>query len=488
MSAPLSGTLLALLLLGQAPPSPSSPPADPPNIVFILADDLGWTDLGCFGSGFYKTPNIDRLAAQGRKFTDAYTCGPNCQPTRASIISGQYGPRTGIYTVGSTRRFDTHKRPLVPVQNVTQLDPAIVTVAESLKSAGYSTGMFGKWHLGSDPQHHPSAQGFDEAIVSMGRHFNFKTNPRVETNPNAYLADFLTDRAVDFLERHQHDRFFLYLPHFAVHSPFQAKKDLIARFQDKPAVGGHHDPRYAAMITSLDESVGRVLQTLEKLGLSDNTFVLFSSDNGGVGGYHAALKLPHNGITDNAPLRGGKGMLYEGGIRVPFIARWPGHIPANSTCHEPVITIDLYPTFLDLAHASPPQNQPLDGVSLLPCLLASGPTCSLPRNALYWHFPGYLGQGKNAWRTTPAGAIRQGDYKLIEFFEDGRTELYNLRDDLSEQHDLASQQPEKARALHHQLASWRASIGAPMPRPRTPSDPPNAEVPQDQARARPSSE
>ncbi|HEU5119302.1 MAG TPA: sulfatase [Isosphaeraceae bacterium] len=480
MMGQLARAIVSVLALGQAGEAekPARADSDRPNLVFILADDLGWTDLGCFGSGYYKTPNIDRLARQGRKFTDAYSCGPNCQPTRAALMSGQYGPRTGIYTVGSTRRFDTHERPLVPVQNVTTLDPGITTVAESLKKAGYATGMFGKWHLGEDAEHHPSAQGFDEAIVSMGRHFDFKTNPKVEVDKNAYLADFLTDQSVDFLKRHKSEKFFLYLPHFAVHSPFEAKKDEIAKFQGQPPAGGHHDPTYAAMIASLDQSVGRVLETLDNLGLADNTVVIFSSDNGGVGGYKA-LGLPRNGITDNAPLRGGKGMLYEGGIRVPFIARWPGHIPSGTTCDEPILSVDLYPTLVDLAGGSMPKNQAADGQSLVPCLTTAG-ECDLPRDALYWHFPGFLGQGKNHWRTTPAGAIRQGDYKLIEFFEDGHTELYNLRDDIGEQHDLSSKMPEKARDLHQKLVSWRESINAPMPRKRTASDPKNAEVPQKQ--------
>jgi len=237
--------------------SASRPPR--PNIVFILADDLGWTDLACYGSRYYETPHIDRLAAQGMRFTQGYTCGPNCQPTRAALMSGQYGPRTGIYTVGGANRFDTSMRPLVPVENVTTLSPETVTVAESLKQAGYATGMFGKWHLGEDPKHHPSAQGFDEAIVSAGRHFDFRTNPKAHVPPGAYLADFLTDRGLDFIERHKERPFFLYLPHFAVHSPHHAKPDKSAHFEGKAPAGGHRSPVYAGMIASLDDSVGRIL-------------------------------------------------------------------------------------------------------------------------------------------------------------------------------------------------------------------------------------
>ncbi len=280
-----------------------------PNIVFILADDLGWTDLGCQGSKFYETPNIDRLAAQGMRFTNGYTCGPNCQPTRAALLSGQYGPRTGVYTVGSIDRFNWQSRPLRPVDNVTKLAPDKVTIAEALRKAGYVTGMFGKWHLGDDPAHHPSKQGFDEAIVSAGRHFEFRTNPAVEYPKDAYLADFLTDKGVDFIRRHKGRPFFLYLAHFGVHAPHQAKKELIAKFKDKRPADGHSDPTYAAMIASVDESVGRIVTTLDELKLAENTLVIFSSDNGGVGGYVREGIKRAGGITDNAPLRGGKGML-----------------------------------------------------------------------------------------------------------------------------------------------------------------------------------
>lgn len=455
--------LAGLRGLGPAVQALAEP--DRPNVVFILADDLGWTDLGCYGSKYYETPNLDRLAAGGMRFTSGYTCGPNCQPTRAALASGQYGPRTGVYTVGSIERFDWRSRPLRPVDNVESLPLEKVTIAEALKKAGYATGLFGKWHLGGR-EFHPTQQGFDEAVVSMGRHFNFVTQPPGEVPPGMYLADFLTNRALEFIERHRREPFFLCLHHFAVHSPHEAKKELIARFQGKPAAGGHHSPVYAAMIASLDESVGRVRAKLEELGLADHTLVIFTSDNGGVGGYQREGILKAGGITDNAPLRGGKGMLYEGGIRVPYIFSWPGKIAPGTVCDEPITSVDLYPTLLEIAGAHPEPGYPLDGTSYLACL-TSGGKARLPREAIFWHFPGYLGAGKGTWRTTPVGVIRMGDWKLMEFFEDGHLELYNLREDLSERNNLAAKMPEKAKDLHARLVAWRQKIGAPMPRPRT---------------------
>jgi arylsulfatase A-like enzyme len=435
-----------------------------PNIIFILADDLGYTDLGCYGSQYYETPNIDRLAAEGTRFADGYSCGPNCQPTRAALMTGQYGPRTGVYTVGSIDRFNWQSRPLRPVDNVTALPLDKITVAQALQRAGYVTGLFGKWHLGEAGEHHPGKRGFDEAIVSMGKHFDFKTNPRVDYPAGTYLADFLTDRAIDFMRRHREQPFFLYLPHFGVHAPHEAKKDLIEKFAARPKAGGHDDPVYAAMIASIDESVGRVLKALDELKLGTNTLVIFSSDNGGVGGYAREGLKRSDGITDNAPLRGGKGMLYEGGIRVPWIFRWPGTIPPGLRSDEPIASVDLFPTLLELAGAAVPSHHALDGVSCAR-LLTSGGKERPRRAALFWHFPGYLGAGKNSWRTTPVGVIRAGDWKLLEFFEDSRVELYNLRRDLGETNNLSRAEPQIARQLQAQLLKWRTGIGAKMPAP-----------------------
>ena len=436
-----------------------------PNIVFVLADDLGWTDTATYGSKYYETPNIDRLASQGMKLTRYHNC-QNCQPTRAALMSGQYAPRTGVYTVGGIDRFAWQTRPLRPVDNVQELPQDKITIAQTLKSAGYATGMFGKWHLGNGKGYHPADRGFDEAIVSMGAHFDFNTNPKTDYPKGQYLADFLTDKAVDFIRRHKDGPFFLYLPHFAVHSPHHGKQELIDKFKPKPGVGGHNNPTYAAMIASVDESVGRVMALLDELKLADNTVLIFSSDNGGVGGYVREGVKQAGDITDNAPLRSGKGSLYEGGTRDPFIVRWPGKIAPGSLCDLPAIHVDVYPTLLDLAGVSPPKNYILDGESLVP--LFKNSSASLKRDAIYQHFPGYLGAGPGSWRTTPVGIIEVGDWKLMEFFEDGRLELYNLKDDIGETANLTQKLPEKTQELHSKMLAWRTAIKAPMPTPNKP--------------------
>jgi arylsulfatase A-like enzyme len=470
--------VLLLCLLGTISAASSQP-----NIVIILADDLGYTDLGCFGSRYYETPNIDRLAEQGLRLTNHHHC-QNCTPSRASLLSGQYGARTGVYTVGDISRFDWQSRPLRPVNNVMNLPLEVDTFANQLATAGYATAMFGKWHLGSSEPYRPSQRGFAEAIESKGKHFDFATYPKVDYPQGQYLADFLTDHALSFMERQQGKPFLLYLPHFGVHSPFEAKPELIAKFANKPSAGGHNSPIYAAMIASVDESVGRVLAKLDELKIAENTVVIFLSDNGGVGGYSASGGLfiepdaeqmkawekvdgdEEEGITDNAPLRSGKGSLYEGGIRVPFIVRWPDKIPSGATVDVATVHVDLYPTLLELASAPKPR-QVLDGESLLP--LFRDPAARLKREAIFQHFPGYLGQGHGRWRATPASLIHSGDWKLLEFLEDGRLELYNLREDLSEKNNLADVLPDKAKELHARLVAWRADVKAPMPTPNTPS-------------------
>jgi arylsulfatase A-like enzyme len=460
--------LVALPVVTVVPLRGDEPKTDnakrPPNIVFILADDLGWTDLGCYGSKYYETPNLDRLAKQGMRFTAYYAC-PNCAPTRAALMSGQYAPRTGIYTVGTLARGEDAFRKMVPPENVTKLPLDKVTIAAALKKAGYATAIYGKWHLGDNGDYHPGKRGFDDALVTMGRHFDFITNPPTRYEPGTYLADFLTDRAVAFIEKNKDRPFFLYLPHFGVHVPLQAKKELIAKYEKKKPVGGHGNPTYAAMIESVDQSVGRVMAALDRWHLADNTVLIFSSDNGGVGGYEAAGVVGAKDNTSNAPLRGGKGMLYEGGIRDPLIVRWPATVKAGTTCDEPVVNVDLYPTLLDVAAAKADSKYTLDGVSFLPLLRSDG-SARLKRDAIYWHFPGYLEANvkRGTWRTTPAAAIRAGDYKLIEFFEDGRLELYNLKDDIGEKTDFSKKLPDQVKELHRKLVDWRQKTKAAMPK------------------------
>ncbi|NCO92389.1 MAG: aryl-sulfate sulfohydrolase [Armatimonadetes bacterium CG_4_10_14_0_8_um_filter_66_14] len=447
-----------------------------PNLVLLFADDLGWTELGCFGSGYYETPNLDRLCAQGVRFTSAYSAAANCAPSRACLLSGQYVPRHGVYTVGGKRRFDNDKRllkwnerKLLAPDNEDRLPPEKVTFAEALKAAGYATGMFGKWHLGNDESARPKAQGFDEAVVMAGaQHFGFNTIPPPKTKPGKddYLSDYLADQALAFLERNRDRPFLLYLPDFLVHVPLEAKQALIEKYQRKPPVGGHGNPVYAGMVEALDFSFGRVLKKLDELGLADNTLVVFFSDNGGVGSAKNRGLDHAGGTTSNDPLRGMKGMLYEGGIRVPMIARWPGVTRPGTVCAEPVHGVDLFPTFLEAAGATPPTDQVLDGESLVPLL--AGRAEHLKRTELFWFMPGYL-----PGRQAPANAMRSGDWKLIESFEDGRLELFNLKDDLGETRDIAAELPDKVKELHERMRRWRQSVGAQIP-PRNPDwDPKN---------------
>jgi arylsulfatase A-like enzyme len=442
-----------------------------PNIVFFFIDDMGWTDLGCFGSKYYETPNIDRLCASGMKFTSAYSCGPNCAPTRACLMSGQYSPRHGIYTVGSGARGKANSRRLVPAKNRTTLDPKIVTLAESLKMRGYTTAHAGKWHLGAPPAAGPMAQGFDVNIGGDHRghppsYFSPYQNSQLPDGPKGeYLTDRLTDEALKFIDGVRKKPFFLYFAHYAVHTPIQAKGSIAKKFATKPPVGGHGNAKYAAMIASVDESVGRVLKKIDGAGLTSSTVFVFSSDNGGLGGYRR-LKLGTNDVTDNAPLRGGKGMLYEGGVRVPLFVRWPGVTAKGSVCDVPVTSVDFYPTFCEITGAELPSAQVRDGLSFV-SLLRGGGKGKLSRDAIYWHFPGYLQANtkRGTWRTTPAGALRVGDFKLIEFFEDGRLELYDLASDIGEKRNLAGAMPAKANEMQERLRSWRSAVNAPMPRP-----------------------
>ena len=420
-----------------------------PNIVFIFIDDLGYKDPGCYGSKYYETPHIDKLAGEGMRFSSAYSNAPNCAPTRACLISGQYTPRHGVYTVGSPERGKARMRKLVPIKNKTNLDLKIITIPQALKAAGYRTACIGKWHLGDKAPFRPEDRGFD-VVFRRTKRSHFMPDGR-------YLTDVLTDESLKFIEQNRDKPFFLYLSHHTVHTPIQAKEGLIEKYKKKKPSDGHNNPTYAAMIESMDQSVGRVCEKLDELGVSENTVVFFFSDNGG-----------YANATSMAPLRGSKGMLYEGGIRVPMIARWAGRIKAGSSCDVPVIGIDFYPTFLEIAGAPEPAGQILDGESIVPLLTRRQAS---KRKAIFWHFPAYLepyNKKQEPWRTTPAGAVRSGDWKLIEFFEDGKIELYNLKDDIGEINDLAKAKPEKAKELHTMLIEWRKAINAPVPTKKNP--------------------
>ncbi len=435
--------------------------SEPPNIVIIYADDLGWRDLGIMGSGYYQTPHIDALARSGIRFTNAYANAPNCAPSRASLLSGQYTPRHGIYTVASAARGDTRRRRLIPVENQTTLDLEIVTIAEALREVGYTTGHVGKWHLGGAGAL-PEDQGFEVNVGgnefgSPASHFfpyrsDRRHVPGLEVGTEGeYLTDRLTNEAIAFLDANATRPFFLYLSHYAVHTPIEAKDQDIEHFRIPDGVDGHDDPTYAAMIAALDAGVGRILDTLDRLDLSDRTIVIFFSDNGGFGP-----------VTSMAPLRGSKGMLYEGGIRVPMIIRWPGVTAGDGVAEEPVIGTDLFPTLLEMVGAKLPADRPLDGVSLVPLLRGA----SLGMRPLFWHFPAYLEADRSVpgpWRTTPASAVRLGDYKLLHFFEQDVWELYDLSTDLSERINLIDRDVPRAAELRRILEDWWEDVDAWMP-------------------------
>ncbi len=435
-----------------------------PNILFIIADDLGWKDTGFNGSQFFETPNIDKLASQGMFFTNAYANAPNCAPSRAAIMSGQYAPRTGVYTVGSSVRGESAWRKLIPTPNQHRLDAEKITIAEALKPAGYSTGFVGKYHLGnSRDKNGPAEQGFDVNIAGCyngkpASYFSPYYHEILKDGPEGeYLTDRLTDEAISFIDNHKKGPFFLTMAYHSPHTPIQAKDEMIRKYIPKTPSNGQFDPIYAAMIESLDTNIGRLLDTLESLKISENTLVVLFSDNGGL---HA--------VTSMEPLKGFKGMLNEGGIRVPMLVKWPGKIAPATVCHDPVIGTDFYPTFLEIAGAERPKKYELDGENLVPLFKQNG---KLERDAIFWHYPVYLqaGYGLNRmWRTTPAGVIRMGDYKLMEFFEDGHLELYNLREDIGETYNIALLEPEKAKEMQKRLSDWRTEIGVPFPLEKNP--------------------
>jgi len=453
---------LCVLTVGRNALADETRSQRPPNIVLLLVDDLGWTALTCYGSDLHETPHLDRLAKQGMRFTDAYAACTVCSPTRAAVLTGKYPARLHL-----TDWIAGHVRPRAKLRIpdwTKQLEHQEVTLAEALKPRGYVSASIGKWHLGNE-SHWPTSQGFDENVGGTHKgqppsYFDpYGKGGGIPTLPprqkGEFLTDRLTDEALGFIEKNKDRPFFLYLPYFTVHTPLMAKQELIDKYKARIEPNDkHRHPALAGMVDSLDQSVGRILAKLDELKLADNTVVIFTSDNGG---------LVLRNTTSNAPLRAGKGSAYEGGVRVPLIVRWPGVVEPGSTCSVPVISTDFYPTILQMTGVSP-QAEHLaghrpDGESLVPLLKQSG---QLHRNAIYWHYPHYHPGG-----ATPYGAVRDGSWKLIEFFEDDHVELYNLADDLGESNDLASKMPERAEALRRQLHEWRKEVGAQMPTPNS---------------------
>ena len=438
-----------------------------PNIVLILADDLGWSDLGCYGADLHETPQLDRFARTGIRFTDAYAMSV-CSPTRAALLTGKHAARLQITIWAEGSLKGPANRRLLQAASRHDLPHTETTLAKSLQAAGYLTALVGKWHLG-DGDHYPETHGFDVNIGGThwgaphtyfwpyrgaGRFAEFRYVPHLEFgHAGEYLTDRLTDEAIRVMDRAAGRPYFLYLAHHAPHTPIEAKPEDVAYFEKKRQPGhAHQNATYAAMVRSLDESVGRILAELEQRGLAQNTIVIFVSDNGGYIGRDKGTSLA---VTNNAPLRSGKGSLYEGGIRVPLIVRWPGVTPAGAVCHEPVVVMDLFHTLHRIVAADPPASG--DGFDL--AALLANPATHLQRDALFFHYPHYYET------TTPVGAIRAGDWKLLEYFEDDRVELFNLRADLSEKNNRARELPAKAAELRQQLHAWRDTVNAAMPKP-----------------------
>lgn len=432
-----------------------------PNVILIVIDDLGQRDLGCYGSTFYKTPHIDQMAKDGIRFTDFYAVCPVCSPTRASILTGRYPQRMNV-TDWIPGRKDMPDQRLKQPEIRNELPLEEVTIAEQLKARGYATAHIGKWHLGGKG-FSPTDQGFDVNIAgdstgsprSYFAPFENKAGkmPGLEkAEPGEYLTDRLTTEAEKFIEVNKDRPFFVYLSHYAVHIPLKAKDDIVGKYKGQPRHGSQSHPVYAAMIESMDESVGRILKKLDDLKLSDNTLVILTSDNGGLsvaeGGPFAA--------TFNGPLREGKGFLYEGGVRVPCIMKWPGTVPPGMVTDELACSNDFFKTIVEASGGRQPPEVQLDGRSLVP--IFSGE--KLKSRPVFWHYPHYANQGGR-----PGGAVRLGDYKLIKHYEDGRLELYNLTNDPSESRNIVGEKPAVAAELAKQLVRWCEEIGAKMPTP-----------------------
>lgn len=436
-----------------------------PNVIHINVDDLGVMDVGFMGDKRYSTKNIDKLASQGMIFTNGYAPAANCAPSRACVLSGQFPMRHGVYTVGSSERGSASQRKLIPTKNTVHVDDSNFVLTEAFKKAGYVTCQIGKWHIGKDPK----TQGVDVNIggSSWGHpksYFSPYKNPNLSDGPKGeYLTDRLTDEAIKFVKENKDKKFFLYFPYYTVHTPLQGRKDLKEKYKNSKDVNAD----YAAMIECLDENVGRLMKTVDDLGLTENTIVVFTSDNGGI-----------RKISKQDPFRAGKGSYYEGGVRVPFAIRWPKKIKAGSKSDYPVTGLDFYPTYLDICGIKL-NDKVLDGISISPILTGKS---ELPERPLFWHFPIYLqaysagndGSRDPLFRTRPGSTVRLGKWKLHEYFEDGGIELYDLESDLGETNNLAEKNPEKAKELLSVLNNWRKEYNAPVPTEKNPKFNPNA--------------
>jgi len=430
--------------------------AEKPNIIYINADDLGVMDVHFMGRAEYNTPNLDKLAAEGMVFMNAYAPAANCAPSRACCMSGQYTPRHGIYTVNSSERGRSADRKLIPVKNSTVLPDENVTMAEALNAAGYTTIHLGKWHLGKDPR----TQGFDVNIGGNhaggpygGGYFSPFTDamkPFSDKYPKGtHRADIFADQAIKFMNANRDKPFFVYMAYYSVHSGLQPVPEFVDKYKKVKGIS----PAYASMIEKMDQSIGKIVAEVDRLGLKEKTMILFTSDNGGV--YQTSKQTPY---------RAGKGSYFDGGIREPMLVRWPGKIKGGTKCDVPVIGIDFYPTFLAAAGVKVPNGKILDGENLMPLLTQSG---TIKKRPLFWHFPIYL-QGNNdshdkLFRTRPGTVVRYGKWKLHEYFEDGDIELYDLSKDIGERNDISSEMPEKAQELHTMMKAWRKDINAPVP-------------------------
>ncbi|MDF7822513.1 sulfatase [Pontiellaceae bacterium B12227] len=429
-----------------------------PNIIYINADDLGVMDVN-YNSDRYLTPNINRLCAEGMVFSEAYAAAANCAPSRACAMSGQYAPRHGVYTVGNSDRGAAKHRKLIPIMNTEKLALDNLTIAGALQQAGYKTIHLGKWHLGDDP----TQQGFDINIggdmsggPSGGGYFSpFSRGPMTAYNDKypegTHRVDIFADQAVKFMQVYREQPFFMYMSFYSVHTKLEPVPGLVEKYDPSRV-----RPDYASMIEKMDQGIGRILNALEQLNLKRNTLVVFTSDNGGI-----------KKTSSQAPFRSGKGSYFDGGIRVPLVIRWPGHV-SQALCEVPVSGIDFYPTFLEAAELPVPEGKVLDGVSLTPLFKKRG---TIPERPLFWHFPVYLqkyaGKGDDShdeyFRTRPGSVIRLGRWKLHEYFEDGRIELYDLAADPAERMNFAHIHPEKASAMHQMLKDWRKETNAPVP-------------------------